>query len=71
MKAHLEGLSRQSVVIVGIETHVCVQQTALDLLEQGYDVHIVVDGVSSQRALDRAVALQVRNQAGPLLCSGK
>jgi nicotinamidase-related amidase len=37
-----------------------VQQTALDLLEKGYEVHVLVDGVSSQRPLDRAVALRVR-----------
>lgn len=50
---------RRTIVLYGIEAHVCVQQTALDLLETGYDVHVLVDGVSSQRALDRAVALKV------------
>ena len=51
---------RKTIVLFGIEAHVCVQQTALDLLETGYEVHVLVDGVSSQRALDRAVALKVR-----------
>eukprot|EP00386_Alphamonas_edax_P009127 GDKI01030033.1.p1 GENE.GDKI01030033.1~~GDKI01030033.1.p1 ORF type:complete len:152 (-),score=43.21 GDKI01030033.1:16-471(-) len=50
---------RKSVVLFGIETHVCVQQTALDLLQLGYNVHILTDGVSSQRPLDRATALRV------------
>ena len=61
VKAHIGtlGEARKSVVLVGIETHVCVQQTALDLLELGYDVHVLVDGVSSQKPLDRAVALKV------------
>lgn len=44
-------------ILCGIEAHVCVQQTALDLLERDVQVHIVVDGVSSQRRGDRAVAL--------------
>lgn len=50
---------RKTVVLFGIEAHVCVQQTALDLLETGYEVHVLVDGVSSQKPLDRAVALKV------------
>lgn len=49
----------QSVVLFGIEAHVCVQQTALQCLEMGLECHIVVDGVSSQRPVDRSVALQV------------
>merc|ERR1719408_853346 len=40
--AHLGSLSsRKSAVIFGVETHVCVQQTVLDLLENGYTVHVV------------------------------
>eukprot|EP00884_Botryococcus_braunii_P019934 jgi/Botrbrau1/6624/Bobra.104_2s0011.1 len=59
----------KQVLLVGIETHVCVLQTALDLLEKGYEVHLVVDGVSSSRAWDRAVAVQRIMQAGGLLCT--
>lgn len=55
---------RKSIVLFGIEAHVCVQQTALDLLEQGYDVHVLADGVSSQRVHDRSVALRRMAQAG-------
>ena len=44
---------------MGIEAHVCVFQSALDLIEHGYEVHLVVDGVSSKRTADRAVAIQV------------
>jgi hypothetical protein len=47
----------QHAILCGIEAHVCVQQTALDLLRQGVQVHLVVDAISSQRAGDRAVAL--------------
>ena len=45
------------LVLTGIETHVCVLQTTLDALAEGYEVHLVVDGVSSQRPGDRATGL--------------
>lgn len=62
---------RKTVVLFGIEAHVCVQQTALDLLEQGYAVHILVDGVSSQKAHDRAVALRRMEKAGAFLTTAE
>lgn len=62
---------RKTIVLFGIEAHVCVQQTALDLLEKGYDVHVLVDGVSSSRALERAVALRRMAQAGAFLTTAE
>ena len=47
----------KNVLLLGVETHVCVLQTTIDLIEMGYHVHILVDGVSSQRVGDRAAAL--------------
>lgn len=43
----------KSVVLCGIETHVCIQGTTLALLENGYEVHIVVDACSSRSMVDR------------------
>lgn len=54
----------KSVIIVGIESHVCVLQTALDLLEQGIDVHIAADGVSSCNAGERSIAFSRMASAG-------
>ena len=62
---------RKCAVIFGIETHVCVQQTSLELLEHGYDVHLVVDGVSSQRPHDREVAIQRIAQSGAFLTTSE
>lgn len=54
-------------ILVGIESHVCVQQTALELLARGKRPWVVVDGVSSQRTSDRSVALATLRQQGALL----
>lgn len=56
--------ARTHVVLFGIEAHVCVLQTALDLLRQGFHVHLVVDGVSSQGTVDRDAALERMRMEG-------
>merc|ERR1712217_500245 len=61
---HLAKLGRSTVVLFGLETHVCVQQTALDLIAKGYTVHVISDGVASQRPEDRDTALQRLRQDG-------
>jgi nicotinamidase-related amidase len=61
----------RSVMIVGIEAHVCVLQTALDLLADGVDVHLITDGVSSQRGTDRAAGLARAAQSGAFLTSAE
>ena len=45
------------IAIVGIETHICVTQTALDLLSEGHRVYVLTDGVSSCNGGERGVAL--------------
>jgi len=44
------GRRRHHIILVGIEAHVCVLQTALDALAAGHEVHLAIDGISSQRA---------------------
>uniref|UniRef100_A0A7S3Q1A1 Isochorismatase-like domain-containing protein n=2 Tax=Chaetoceros debilis TaxID=122233 RepID=A0A7S3Q1A1_9STRA len=68
-KEYFQG--RDSVVLFGIEAHVCVQQTCLDLLEQGKDVHIIVDCVSSQQPFDREIALTRMESAGAHLTTAQ
>ncbi|XP_071997858.1 isochorismatase domain-containing protein 1 [Engystomops pustulosus] len=48
----------RSVVLFGVETHVCIQQTALDLIGRGVEVHIVADASSSRSMMDRMFALE-------------
>ena len=62
--AQLEEVPTSTVLVAGIETHVCVLQTALDLKASGYDPVIVADAVSSRREDDRKVALQRVVQEG-------
>ena len=71
VQQHVDALNKTSFLLVGIEAHVCLQQTALDLLEQGKEVHVIVDGVSSQQPLDREVALQRMSQAGAFLTTAQ
>jgi nicotinamidase-related amidase len=61
---HLAG--RDQVVVVGIEAHVCVQATCLDLLRQGLAVHVAVDAVGARQAQDREVGLTRVTRAGAL-----
>lgn len=55
------------VLLCGIETHVCVQQTALDLASAGYLVFLAVDAVGSRYAVDHKTALQRMQSAGVTL----
>ena len=65
----LEASHRKQVVIVGIETHVCVYQTAMDLLRLGYEVQVVADAVSSRTAESKHIGLQRMRQAGAIVSS--
>lgn len=49
----------------------CVQQTALDFLEQDYDVHIVADATSSRTMTDRLIALERMRQSGAFITTSE
>ncbi len=53
----LSRFNRKQVLLCGIEAHVCVHQTALDLLSRGYEVQIVTDVLSSRIQSNKEVAL--------------
>jgi nicotinamidase-related amidase len=53
----LSGLKRKQILICGIEAHICVYQTSLELLKQGYEVQVIVDSVSSRVIRNRDIAL--------------
>ena len=65
----LKAAERQQVLLCGIETHVCVYQTAVDLLGFGYDVHLVADAVSSRTILNREIGIEKMRDEGARLAS--
>ncbi len=65
----LPGNDRAQVVIVGIEAHVCVLQTALDLYHEGKEVYVVADCISSRHEYDRDLAIARMRQEGVRIVS--
>jgi nicotinamidase-related amidase len=64
LRRHITSLMRPQVLIVGVETHICVQQTALDLLGMQMRPFVLADAVGSRRTSDRQVALDRMRAAG-------
>lgn len=62
-------LERRQVILAGVEAHVCVFQTALDLLSAGFGVWVVADAVSSRTAQNKTIALQRLVAEGAKLAS--
>ncbi len=67
VEAVILGGKRHQVLVFGIEAHVCVQQTVLDLLAQGQKVVVVEDCVSSRSANDARVAIERMRSAGAVI----
>ncbi|MGD9278076.1 MAG: hydrolase [Desulfobacterales bacterium] len=65
----LNALNRKQVLIAGIETHVCVYQTAAELVDIGYDVQVVTDAVSSRNMENKEIGLQRMRDSGVSLTS--
>jgi nicotinamidase-related amidase len=65
----LRQTGRVQVILAGIEAHVCVLQTGLDLLDAGYAVHALSDGMFSRTAENHDLALQRLHAAGAVLSS--
>jgi nicotinamidase-related amidase len=68
-REQMEALSRRHVVLLGIESHVCVYQTALDLIQNGYNIHLVADAVSSRTRENREIGLAAMKNTGAHLTS--
>jgi nicotinamidase-related amidase len=67
----LELLGRKQVIVVGMETHVCVFQTTRDLVAMGYEVHVCADAVSSRTELHRQSGLDLCRQAGAVITNAE
>ena len=63
----LEKADKGTIVIIGIEAHICLQQTVIDLLAKGYRVYIPADCVSSRSAYDKNWSLDRMAHAGAIV----
>src|SRR5688572_26242991 len=66
---HLASLGRKTVVVAGMETHICVYQTARDLVGAGYRVHVLADGVASRTEDNYSIGLALMEKAGAAISS--
>ncbi len=67
----LKAKSHKTIIVCGIEAHVCVQQTVFDLLAAGYKVVVAADALNSRNIEDYQLALESMRQAGALISSSE
>lgn len=65
----LRELHAEQVIVCGIEAHICVSQTAHDLLHNGYQVHLLSDAVSTRLPRNREIAINKIAKAGAVISS--
>ena len=63
----LSGLGKKKVLLTGMETHVCVLQTCIGLIEAGYIVHLVSDAICSRKKEDFRTAIEFMRDAGAVI----
>jgi len=69
LREEFAATGHSQVIVTGIETHVCVLSTALDLIEAGYQVHVPHDAVNSRRTADKHWAIERMQSAGAQITS--
>jgi nicotinamidase-related amidase len=69
VRTRLAAAGRRQAVLAGIEAHVCVLMSALDLLAEGYAVHVVADAVTSRTQASWRLAMDQLRQAGAVVTS--
>ncbi|OHB70049.1 MAG: hypothetical protein A2W23_08200 [Planctomycetes bacterium RBG_16_43_13] len=62
----ISDVGREQLIVVGIETHICVCQTVLDAMVEGYDVHVVSNAVSARSELDHKIGLEKMYSGGAI-----
>ena len=63
----LKNKEIKNLIVCGIETHICIQQTVLDCLKKGFEVILISDAMSSRNSQDHEIALQRMIQRGAIL----
>ncbi len=69
ISVRLNSMAIKNVIVCGVESHVCVLQTAIDLLESGFQPVVVEDCISSRKVLDKEIAVRRMNREGVIITS--
>ncbi len=69
IKEEIRKLGKKSIIICGIEAHICVMQTVIDLLEDGYDVIIIEDCISSRKYNDKINGIRRMEKEGAIIAT--
>jgi isochorismate hydrolase len=64
---NFRAMNRNQAILCGIEAHVCITQTALDLMQEGIEVFLIADAVSSQRPFDRSCGIRRLSKEGAII----
>ena len=67
LKKELEESQRKDIIICGVESHICVLQTAIDLIDFNYNVHIIIDAVGSRNIIDQTTAIKRLESVGAII----
>ncbi len=67
----LESLGRKNIVLTGIETHICVLQTALSARSHGYNVYLAYDATGSAFSIDKEVAVRIMSDSGVVIVTSE
>lgn len=65
----VDKMGRKQILLCGVESHICICQTAHDLLAAGYQVHVVADAISSRTEANWKLGLKKMKQGGALISS--
>jgi len=63
----LKNKEINNLIVCGIETHICIQQTVLDCLQKKFEVILISDAMGSRNSVDHEIALQRKTQSGAIL----
>ncbi|MCL1138691.1 isochorismatase family protein [Shewanella pneumatophori] len=66
LQQQLTQLGRKQIILAGIETHVCVYQTCRDLLDNGFQAHLVIDAVSSRELANKISGIEMMQSYGAI-----
>jgi nicotinamidase-related amidase len=68
-RSKLKELKAENLMVAGIESHICIEQTVLDALNSGYQVHVIEDAISSRTTKNHKIGVKKMRQFGAIISS--